>query len=222
MGGRRRTTSPTPIGTASRGDRADNLEKAIAAFEAALTVRTREALPREWATTQNNLAIAYRTRVRGDRADNLEKAIAAYEAALTVTTREALPREWATTQNNLAYRLQRPHPRRAGRQPGEGDRRLRGGATVMHARGAAARPSAHRAAAGRALAGSAGVAQGRPGLRERARGVPAAVRPGAQRGRGARSRLREAGPLFAEAAFAAAQRGEARRRWHSPARAGRG
>ena len=84
-----------------RGDRADNLEKAIAAYEAALTVRTREALPREWAATQNNLGNAYADRIRGDRADNLEKAIAAYEAALTVRTREALPREWAATQNNL-------------------------------------------------------------------------------------------------------------------------
>ena len=124
-----------------RGDRADNLEKAIAAYEAALDGvqrarpaarvgddaeqprhrlwephprrsgrqpgegdcrlrggadgATREALPREWAETQNNLGIAYANRIRGDRADNLEKAIAAYEAALTVRTREALPREWA-------------------------------------------------------------------------------------------------------------------------------
>jgi hypothetical protein len=58
---------------------------------AALTVATREALPREWARTQGNLANAYRNRIRGDPADNLEKAIATFEAALTVFTREALP-----------------------------------------------------------------------------------------------------------------------------------
>ena len=58
------------------GDRADNLEKAIAAYEAALTVLTREASEREWAATQNNLGLAYERRIRGDRADNLEKAIA--------------------------------------------------------------------------------------------------------------------------------------------------
>jgi len=36
---------------------AENLDKAIAHLEAALTVRTREALPRERAQTQNNLAV---------------------------------------------------------------------------------------------------------------------------------------------------------------------
>jgi CHAT domain-containing protein/tetratricopeptide (TPR) repeat protein len=85
-----------------RGDRADNLERAIAAFEAALTVRTSDNLPREWAATQNNLGNAYVVRITGERADNMEKAIAAFEAALTVRTREALPRLWAETQNNLA------------------------------------------------------------------------------------------------------------------------
>ena len=157
-----------------RGDRADNLEKTIAAYETSLRVFTRETFPHEWADTQNNVGIAYRDRIRGDRADNLEKAIAAFEAALTVRTREALPREWAYTQNHLAGayrsrirgdqadnlekaigayeatldgvharrpsarmgahaeqprdRLRGAHPRRSGRQPGEGDCGLRGGA----------------------------------------------------------------------------------------------
>jgi len=43
-----------------RGGWADNLEKAIVALEAALTVRTHEALPREWAATQVTLANAMR------------------------------------------------------------------------------------------------------------------------------------------------------------------
>ena len=84
-----------------RGERADNLEKSIAAFDAALAVRTREALPADWATTQTNLASAYSERIRGDRADNLEKAIAAFEAALTVFGRETFPQDWATVQHNL-------------------------------------------------------------------------------------------------------------------------
>jgi CHAT domain-containing protein/tetratricopeptide (TPR) repeat protein len=84
-----------------RGERAHNLEKAIAAYEAALTVITREALPREWALTQNNLGTVYEDRIGGERADNLEKAIAAYEAALTMRSREALPRESAQTRSNL-------------------------------------------------------------------------------------------------------------------------
>ncbi|MEH2021267.1 tetratricopeptide repeat protein, partial [Nostoc sp.] len=84
------------------GSKASNMEIAITGYEVALTVYTREALPQEWAATQNNLANAYRDRIKGDRADNIEQAIAAYTAALTVYTREALPQDWATTQNNLA------------------------------------------------------------------------------------------------------------------------
>ncbi|WP_156093363.1 tetratricopeptide repeat protein, partial [Planktothrix serta] len=69
----------------------DNLEKAIAAYQAALEVYTRTAFPEDWAMTQNNLAAAYYSRIRGERADNLEKAIAAYQAALEVYTRTAFP-----------------------------------------------------------------------------------------------------------------------------------
>ncbi|MEH2174028.1 CHAT domain-containing protein, partial [Nostoc sp.] len=78
------------------------IEKAIAAFTAALDVYTPEALPQEWAATQNNLANAYSDRIKGDRADNIEEAITAFTAALDVYTPEALPQEWAATQNNLA------------------------------------------------------------------------------------------------------------------------
>ncbi|MEH1919838.1 MAG: hypothetical protein V7L07_01945, partial [Nostoc sp.] len=84
------------------GSKASNMEIAITGYEVALTVRTREALPQQWAMTQNNLAAAYSNRIKGDKADNIENAIAALTAALGVYTREALPFEWATTQNNLA------------------------------------------------------------------------------------------------------------------------
>jgi Tetratricopeptide repeat len=55
-----------------RGERADNLERAIGYYEAVLTVLTRDAFPTYWAGTQNNLAAAYLNRIRGSRADNLE------------------------------------------------------------------------------------------------------------------------------------------------------
>ncbi|MEC4818783.1 MAG: tetratricopeptide repeat protein, partial [Scytonema sp. PMC 1069.18] len=84
------------------GDRAENVENAIAAYTAALSVRTREALPIGWAAKQYNLATAYYSRIRGDRAENIENAIASFVAALNVYTREALPQNWAGTQNNLA------------------------------------------------------------------------------------------------------------------------
>ncbi|WP_353121581.1 tetratricopeptide repeat protein, partial [Planktothrix agardhii] len=84
------------------GNRAHNLEIAIASYEAALEVITRTAFPQDWATTQNNLANAYNNRIRGERAENLEQAIKYYQAALEVYTRTAFPQNWATTQNNLA------------------------------------------------------------------------------------------------------------------------
>ncbi|MEG4275274.1 MULTISPECIES: CHAT domain-containing protein, partial [unclassified Microcoleus] len=84
------------------GEKAQNIELAIASYTAALKVYTREAFPEKWATTQNNLANAYRDRIRGEKAQNIEEAIASYTAALTVRTREAFPQDWAMTQNNLA------------------------------------------------------------------------------------------------------------------------
>ena len=83
------------------GNKANNMEIAITGYEIALTFFTRETSPENWATTQNNLAAAYRNRIRGDKADNLEKAIAAYNEALEVYTRTNFPVQWARTQNNL-------------------------------------------------------------------------------------------------------------------------
>ena len=60
------------------GDRAENLEKAIAAYEAVLSIFTKDVFPQDWATPQDwagtvvSLADAYRQRIRGSRADNLE------------------------------------------------------------------------------------------------------------------------------------------------------
>ncbi|HAX76624.1 MAG TPA: hypothetical protein DCY88_12480, partial [Cyanobacteria bacterium UBA11372] len=89
-----------------KGDKADNIELAIAAYTHALQVRTPQAFPQEWAQTQNNLGNAYWDRIKGDKADNIELAIAAYTNALQVRTPEAFPQAWAMTQNNLgaAYR----------------------------------------------------------------------------------------------------------------------
>ncbi|MGQ4647386.1 CHAT domain-containing protein [Lyngbya aestuarii] len=83
------------------GDKASNMEIAIAGYEGVLTLFTRKAFPQNWADAQNNLGNAYCERIVGDKAENLEKAIAAYTLALQVYTREAFPQEWADTQNNL-------------------------------------------------------------------------------------------------------------------------
>ncbi|MEG3844778.1 hypothetical protein, partial [Microcoleus sp. herbarium14] len=88
------------------GSRASNLEIAIAGYEVAMTVFTREEYAEYWAKAQNNLGIAYSHRIRGEKADNLERAIAAFIASLEILTREAFPEDWATNQNSLgnAYR----------------------------------------------------------------------------------------------------------------------
>ncbi|MEG4131982.1 CHAT domain-containing protein, partial [Microcoleus sp. Pol11C1] len=81
---------------------AQNIEVAIEYFTAALTIRTRDAFPEDWAQTQNNLANAYSDRIRGEKAQNIEVAIEYFTAALTIRTRDAFPEYWAATQNNLA------------------------------------------------------------------------------------------------------------------------
>ncbi|BAY44076.1 TPR repeat-containing protein [Scytonema sp. HK-05] len=83
------------------GDKASNMEIAIAGYEVVLTVFTRQAFPQQWASTQNNLATAYADRILGEKAQNIELAIASYTNALSVYTRDAFPQDWAMTQNNL-------------------------------------------------------------------------------------------------------------------------
>jgi CHAT domain-containing protein len=90
------------IGQFPLGSRLVHLEIAIACYEIVSTVFNREAFPEDWATTQNNLANAYRNRIRGEKAENIEYAIASYKNALEVRTPDAFPENWAMTQNNLA------------------------------------------------------------------------------------------------------------------------
>jgi tetratricopeptide (TPR) repeat protein len=87
------------------GNRAENLKKAIAAYEAALTVGTNQIRPDDWAKTEFNLSLAWRELPTGNRAENLKKAMAALEAALTVHTKEAYPVEWVRSQNTLSLLL---------------------------------------------------------------------------------------------------------------------
>jgi hypothetical protein len=86
------------------------LAEAVAAFRQALTIRTRDHLPQDWARTQNNLGAVLASlgeRQGGaDGARRLAEAVQAYRQALTVRTREALPQQWARTQHNLGNALQ--------------------------------------------------------------------------------------------------------------------
>ena len=165
------------IGYRSRvqGERADNREKAIQHFEAALTVLTRETCPSNGRTTQNNLANAYDNRVRGERADNQEKAIAHLQAALTVFTRDAYPREWATAQRDLGDVLADRIRGESGDNRARGHCRLRGGALRLHARRLPAPAHGDGTVPGTQFHGSEGVAEGRARACQRARDVPAAA-----------------------------------------------
>ena len=87
------------------GDPADNLRRAIDAYEAALTVFTKVTYPAEWAGTLSNLGNLWRVLPTGDKHDNLHRALDAFEAALTVYTKSAYPAKWAGNQNNLGIVL---------------------------------------------------------------------------------------------------------------------
>jgi CHAT domain-containing protein len=189
------------------GERDDNLEKAIAAFEAALTVFTRDALPRQWAEARNNLAATYLTRIRGERADNLENAITLFESALTVLTREALPLEWAQAQSNLAAAYR---DRIRGEGTDNREKRIAHleAALTVFTRGALPREHLR---VGRLLGGA--LLEAREW--HKAGSVFASAREAFLLlfGQGlndaeARDLIATAGPLFAEAAFAAIQRKE--------------
>ncbi|OCR01394.1 hypothetical protein BCD67_23360 [Oscillatoriales cyanobacterium USR001] len=84
------------------GDRGNNLEIAIAGYEAISTIFDRDNFPDIWAGTQNNLAAAYGDRIYFDRQENLDRAVACYENALQVYSLTEFPEEWAKTQKNLA------------------------------------------------------------------------------------------------------------------------
>ncbi len=78
---------------------------------------TRERVPLDWATTQNNLGTALRA--LGEREDGTAKAgeaVAAYRAALEVSDARARPARWATTQNNLGSALETLGEREDGTQ----------------------------------------------------------------------------------------------------------
>ncbi len=84
------------------GNRRNNLQKAIAAYQQALIYRTPDTAPLDFAMTQNNLGAAYDDLAQlEDCATNLQKAIAAYQQALIYRTPDTAPLAYAQTQNNL-------------------------------------------------------------------------------------------------------------------------
>ncbi len=84
-----------------QGDQEDNLERATAHYELALSFFARDAWPSDWAQAQVGLGSVHGRRRRPDPRATLEAAVAAFEAALSVLTREEYPVEWAQAQSGL-------------------------------------------------------------------------------------------------------------------------
>ena len=96
----------------------DFLAQAVVAYDAALTVVTKDGHQVRWAMTMQNKANALE--IQGSRTEGvagtelLAQAVAGYDAALTVFTKVAYPVEWATTMQNKAIALQTQGTRTEG------------------------------------------------------------------------------------------------------------
>lgn len=91
------------LGLGEQGGGAEQLERAVEAFDAVLAVIDRATHPQRWAVVQLNLGNALAA--IGDRdgagTQRLEAAIDAYGAALGAIDRSREPLKWAITQLNL-------------------------------------------------------------------------------------------------------------------------
>ncbi len=86
-----------------KGAESDNWEKAYAAFSSALQIYSKEEHPRQYATTQNNLANVYLA-WRGEGSQSLNnclKAIRAAEEALSIFSFDESPEDYAEAQGTL-------------------------------------------------------------------------------------------------------------------------
>ena len=83
------------------------LSERIEVYRAALTERTREQIPLDWATTQNDLGIALRMLgERESRTDATRGGNRGLSLGAGGTTRERVPLDWAMTQNDLGNALE--------------------------------------------------------------------------------------------------------------------
>lgn len=84
-----------------KGDKAENLEKAIEALSEASSTFDTNLYPDLWIKCKNNLGIVYQERIKGKKAENIEHAIEAHQQALSVLDHKPFTSEWAVTQLNL-------------------------------------------------------------------------------------------------------------------------
>ena len=75
------------LGLRVRGDKADNLERAIALVDEVVSYREQHETAERQAAAHNSRGVLYGRRIRGGRADNIEQAIMSDRRALDIYTR---------------------------------------------------------------------------------------------------------------------------------------
>jgi tetratricopeptide (TPR) repeat protein len=83
--------------------KSENVKKAIAAYEAVLTVYSKQAYPYNWAETQYRIGLAWCDLPDAAKAGNLKKAILAYKEALSVRPTELLSELRRDIETNLCW-----------------------------------------------------------------------------------------------------------------------
>lgn len=84
-----------------KGEKLENLEKAIDICLNSLKYNYREISPKLWAYIKRSLGNVYIYRIKGDKGENLEKAINTFNQTLEVATYNVDPDGWASIQNCL-------------------------------------------------------------------------------------------------------------------------
>ena len=88
-------------------EKGENCERAIEAYEEALTVFTLEDIPMDYGKAQCNLGNAYGKLAQvEDKAGNCKRAVAAYHQALEVYTEDEFPELHRMVVGNLKYTLE--------------------------------------------------------------------------------------------------------------------
>ncbi|MQX38732.1 CHAT domain-containing protein [Sinorhizobium meliloti] len=85
------------------GDRADNLEGAIVAYDEAARLLRADAMRVERARAEYRLGLVFEDRLQGKRSDNIEQAIRCYGKALALGIESGMPVDGSLARSHLAY-----------------------------------------------------------------------------------------------------------------------
>jgi tetratricopeptide (TPR) repeat protein len=166
--------------------------------------------PTAWANAYQNLAIAYQKRVRGDRAENIERSIAAHDMSLTFWKRDTHADKWATVHHNLGEVVLL---RVKGGRAANIDKAIESLHLALSVRTTESFPRSHLSTAtvlGQALNAKGDWASALDAFDSARTSFRVLFGQGLNEAE-ARGLLQEAGPLFTDAAYAAAAKGEVKR-----------